>query len=91
VTRATPETRLGVARDADGVLYIPAQQVTGLLRGLASQFQDWGQDDEQPALDPVTLDLVTAAMRHAADQLDVECIARTDTQQHKLDQEGEQQ
>ena len=77
MTRTPPEMRLGVARDDDGALYIPAQQVTGLLRGLAGQWQDWGHDAEQPVLDRATLRLLTAALRDAADQIDVECIART--------------
>ena len=77
MTRTPPEMRLGVARDDDGALYIPAQQVTGLLRGLAGQWQDWGHDGEQPVLDRDTLQLLTAALRDAADQIDVECIART--------------
>ena len=89
MTRTTPETCLGVAHDSDGALYIPAQQVTGLLRGLAGQWQDWGQDAEQPVLDQPTLQLLTAALRDAADQIDVECIARTRTQQQNQ-QEGEQ-
>jgi len=89
VTRTTPEMCLGVARDDDGTLYIPAQQVTGLLRRLAAQWQDWGHDTEQPVLDQATLQLLTAALRDAADQIDVECIARTRTQQQNH-QEGEQ-
>lgn len=88
MTRSTPEARLRVARDAQGVLHIPAQQVTGLLRGLVGQFLDWGQDDEQPVLDHATLHLVSGALLDAADQIDVECISRTPTQQS--DQEGEQ-
>jgi hypothetical protein len=91
MTRSTPETRLGVARDADGTLYIPAQQVTSLLRGLVGQFQDWGHDDEQPVLDQATLHLVTGALLDAADQIDVECISRTPTHpQTGPGQEGEQ-
>lgn len=69
--------RLGAARDSDGVLYLPAQQVTSLLRGEVGQFQDWGHDEEEPAPAPATLALVTAALLDAADQIDVECIART--------------
>ncbi len=92
MTRTTPEMRLGVARDDDGTLYIPAQQVTGLLRGLAGQWQDWGHDTEEPVLDQDTLQLLTSALRDAADQIDVECIARTRTRTHHThqDQEGEQ-
>lgn len=90
MTRAVPKITMGVARDDEGALYIPAQQVTGLLRRLAGQWQDWGHDDEQPALDSVTLHLLTTALQDAADQIDVECIGRTHEHPPR-DQEREQQ
>ena len=77
MTRATPEMRLGVAPDNDGVLYIPAQQVTELLRRLADQWHGWAEDGGEPVLDAGTVAVLSRALCDAADQVDVECIART--------------
>jgi hypothetical protein len=75
---------LGVARDAEGELYVPAQQVTGLLRRLAGHWRTWGEETD--ALDTMTVHALVDELLEVADQLDVECIARTRT--HHQDQEG---
>jgi len=61
--------KIGVARDTDGALYVPAEQVTALLRHLAAQWQ------AHPAHDPGTVGQLAAQVREIADQIDVECIA----------------
>ncbi len=44
---------LPVRRDQDGALVVPADYVTGLLRGIAATWQDWAQRGV-PGTDPVT-------------------------------------
>ncbi|MFJ4192131.1 DUF6213 family protein [Kitasatospora sp. NPDC089509] len=70
---------LPVRRDQDGTLVVPADYVTGLLRGIAATWQDWAADGV-PGLDPVTATGLGAVLEHLADQLDVQCIAQADSQ-----------
>ncbi|MEY9878188.1 hypothetical protein ABH931_007715 [Streptacidiphilus sp. MAP12-33] len=74
MSEALPMT-VGVARDAEGELYVPAQQVTTLLRRLAAHWRTWGE--ETAALDTGTVHALVDELLEVADQLDVECIART--------------
>ncbi|GAA2984313.1 hypothetical protein GCM10010519_18450 [Streptomyces lactacystinicus] len=66
--------RLPVHRDQDGALVVPADFVTGLLRGIAATWQEWAHQDV-PGMDPVTTTGLSAVLADLADQLDVECIA----------------
>ncbi|MFF1908272.1 DUF6213 family protein [Kitasatospora sp. NPDC058218] len=65
---------LPVRRDQDGTLVVPADFVTGLLRGIAATWQEWAGRDV-PGLDPVTALGLDVQLADLADQLDVECIA----------------
>ncbi|MFJ9448242.1 DUF6213 family protein [Kitasatospora sp. NPDC101235] len=75
--------RLPVRRDQDGTLVVPADFVTGLLRGIATTWQEWA-DRDLPGMDPVTATGLSAVLADLADQLDVECIA-TASQAHPAD------
>lgn len=78
---------VGVARDETGALYVPAQQVTDLLRQLARQWTGWAADGDGH-LDLKTVDVLAERLRDLADQVDVECIARANAS-HPDQEEGE--
>ncbi|MER7671227.1 DUF6213 family protein [Kitasatospora sp. NPDC096128] len=70
---------LPVHRDQHGARVVPADHVTGLLRGIAATWQDWAAGGV-PGLDPATAAGLGAVLDHLADQLDVQCIAKADSQ-----------
>ncbi|MEV7603210.1 DUF6213 family protein [Kitasatospora sp. NPDC089797] len=70
--------RLPVRRDQHGTLVVPAGHVTGLLRAIAATWQEWAAG-AVPGMDPATTTGLGAVLEHLADQLDVQCIAQTDS------------
>ncbi|MFJ6050315.1 DUF6213 family protein [Streptomyces sp. NPDC092307] len=58
----------------EGILLIPAEQVTALLRGLASDWESAAELDSAEA-DADTVLAMTEALTQLADQIDAECIA----------------
>ncbi|GHE63834.1 hypothetical protein CP980_33180 [Streptomyces vinaceus] len=62
----------------DGVPLIPADRVTALLRAIAVDWMNAG-DDADPAVDRQTVDGLAGVLDELADSIDVECIAFTST------------
>lgn len=60
----------------EGVLLIPAEQVTALLRRVAADWMD-ATDAEETDADPQTVLAMTGVLNRLADQIDAECIACT--------------
>lgn len=65
----------------DGVLLIPADHVTGLLRGLAA---DWLESEHTGDMrgDEQTVRDLANVLTELADQIDVECIGFTSAAPH---------
>ncbi|MGW6979190.1 DUF6213 family protein [Streptomyces sp. NPDC054932] len=58
----------------EGRLLIPAEQVTALLRGLATDWETAAEQDSAKA-DLETVHALTEVLTQLADQIDAECIA----------------
>ncbi|MFG2910884.1 DUF6213 family protein [Kitasatospora sp. NPDC048286] len=71
--------RLPVRHDQDGTLVVPADYVTALLRGIAATWQERAVGGV-PGMDPATITGLGTVLEYLADQLDVQCIARADSQ-----------
>ncbi|WP_225802011.1 DUF6213 family protein [Streptomyces sp. NK15101] len=57
-----------------GPLLLPADEVTLLLRHLASHWTA-SADDEDSGLEPETVEALVGALTEVADRIDAECIA----------------
>ena len=66
-------TSLSALSAADGRLLIPAEEVTGLLRGLGTAWISSAEEGEGD-LEPETVLALAGALYQVADQIDTECI-----------------
>ncbi|MFF8378394.1 DUF6213 family protein [Streptomyces sp. NPDC015661] len=57
-----------------GPLLLPADEVTLLLRRLASRWLD-SADDRDSGLEPETVEALVLSLTEVADRIDAECIA----------------
>ncbi|WP_162688816.1 MULTISPECIES: hypothetical protein [unclassified Streptomyces] len=78
-----PSETMPVGRSVDGQLHFAAQDVTGMLRDIASSITlhpgdgvlTWTREGEEPiALDPATTRTVARILTAQADQMDIQLI-----------------